>query len=122
MVTIQTAIATIDREVMQDIASTQFMAHGFSREILTTTYKGVPLYLMHCDNGIDYVCTRAQMQYFVIKLANKLNTVFHFREDRGAFRVYPKLNNLQHKDKGAQYGTTYTSIAKSHGYSGCLHI
>lgn len=122
MVTIQTAIATLDREVMHDLVTTQFLVHGFSRVIYTTKHKGVPLYLLHCNNGIDYVCTLAQMQYIIMHLANKTNTIFYYKTNSHAFRVYPTIKNLQHNLKGAQYGVVYTSLAKAHNYSGCLPI
>ncbi len=120
--TIQTAIATIDREVMHDLVTTQFLTHGFSRIIYTTVHKGVPLYLMQCSNGVGYVCTLAQMQYIVRHLANKTNTVFYYKKAPNTFRVYPTIKNLQHNLKGAQYGVVYTSLSKAHNYTGCLPI
>lgn len=119
MVTIQTAIATIDRDVMEDLLFSQFHVHGVSEEVACCTYKGVPLYLIRCNNGISYVCTRGQALYFMKQMPY---VSWHLYEDAAAFRVYPKLDNIQHKEKGAQFGVHYISIAKSHGYNGCLHI
>lgn len=121
-ITIQTAIATIDRTVMHDLVTTQFLKHGFSRIIYTTVHKGVPLYLMQCSNGVGYVCSLAQMQYIVMHLANKTNAIFYYKKAPQAFRVYPTIKNLQHNLKGAQYGVVYTSLGKTHGFSGCLAI
>lgn len=111
----QTAIATLDRKVMDDILTTQFYTHGVLFNIACCSYKGVPLYLIRCKNGISYVCTRAQALYFISHL-NAHGVHFRFTEDSTAFRVFPELVNIQHKDKGAQYGTHYTSLAKSKEY------
>ena len=110
----QTAIATLDRAVMDDILNTQFIAHGVSTEIACCMHKGVPLYLIRCNSGISYVCTRAQALYFTKQLAD---TPFTFTHDPAAFRVFPALVNIQHKDKGSQFGTHYVSFAKSHEYA-----
>ena len=112
MMDFQTTIPTLDRVVMEDLATEQFGAHGVLPTIECCLYKGVPLYLMHCGNGVSYVCTRAQMLYFTKNLAGN----FTFRQDASAFRVYPEMSNMQHREKGAQYGVTYTSLAKSHEY------
>ena len=112
----QTAIATLDRKVMHDILTTQFYAHGVSANISCCSYKGVPLYLMRCKNGVSYVCTRAQAKYFVFYL-NAQGVQFTFTDDVTAFRVFPELVNIQHKDKGAQYGTHYISLSKSSEYT-----
>lgn len=118
---IQTAIPTIDREVMHDILYTQLLQHGTNAVITTATIKGVPLYLIKCNNGVSYVCTRAQALYFINNL-QQYGHNFIFKEDATAFRVLPQLVNIQHASKGAQYGTHYINISKAHGYSGCLHI
>ena len=115
----QTAIATLDKTVMDDIVTTQFRAHGVNNTIYTTTVKGVPLYLIQCTNGISYVCTRAQALYFVRHLADH---TFTFKQAPKMFRVFPALVNVQHKTKGAQFGTHYTSLAKSHDFYGCLPL
>lgn len=112
----QTAIPTLDRKVMKDILTTQFYAHGVFFNIACCSYKGVPLYLIRCKNNISYVCTRAQAFYFISHL-NAHGVHFRFTEDATAFRVFPDLVNIQHKDKGAQYGTHYVSLAKSKEYS-----
>lgn len=111
----QTAIATLDRNVMDDILAKQFYSYGVSTDIACCTYKGVPLYLMKCNNGISYVCTRAQALYFIRHL-NEHGVQFTLTDDATAFRVFPVLVNIQHKDKGAQYGTHYISLAKSAEY------
>lgn len=111
----QTAIATLDRNVMDDILAKQFYRYGISTDIACCTYKGVPLYLMKCNNGISYVCTRAQTLYFIRHL-NEHGVQFTLTDDATAFRVFPALVNIQHKDKGAQYGTHYISLAKSAEY------
>ena len=111
----QTAIPTLDRKVMEDILTTQFYAHGVSANISCCSYKGVPLYLICCKNNISYVCTRAQAFYFINHL-NAHGVHFRFTEDATAFRVFPELVNIQHKDKGAQYGTHYISLTKSKEY------
>lgn len=111
----QTAIPTLDRKVMEDILTTQFCKYGVSRDIACCSYKGVPLHLIRCENGVSYVCTRAQALYFINHL-NVHGVHFRFTEDVTAFRVFPELVNIQHKDKGAQYGTHYTSLAKSKEY------
>lgn len=111
----QTAIATLDRAVMEDILATQFYKHGISTDIACCTYKGVPLYLLRCRNGISYVCTRAQALYF-IRALNEHGVQFTLTDDATAFRVFPALVNIQHKDKGAQFGTHYVSLSKSHEY------
>ena len=108
----QTAIATLDREVMEDITTTQFLRYGIDRTICATIVKGVPLYLLRCNNGISYVCTRAQAMYFTRKIGGD----FSLKREDTAFRVYPALVNIQHKEKGAQYGTHYRSFVKSHEY------
>jgi len=110
----QTAIATLDRAVMEDILFSQFNAHGVKSEIDCTTYKGVPLYLIRCCNGISYVCTRAQALYFTKQM---WHVEWTFKYNPAAFRVFPALVNIQHKDKGAQFGTHYVSFAKSHEYA-----
>lgn len=110
----QTAIATLDKEVMEDIVWKQFHVHGVNPEIACCTYKGVPLYLIRCNNGISYVCTRAQALYFTKQL---YYVEWTLKQDPAAFRVFPALVNIQHKDKGAQYGTHYVSLAKSHEYA-----
>ena len=112
----QTAIATLDRKVMDDILTTQFCRYGVSSDIARCRYKGVPLFLIRCKNGISYVCTLAQAQYFVYHLINQ-GGQFTYTDDATAFRVFPDLVNIQHKDKGAQYGTHYTSLAKSKEYA-----
>lgn len=109
----QTAIATLDKKVMDDIVWTQFHVHGVNPEIACCTHKGVPLYLIRCGNGISYVCTRAQALYFTKKL---YYVEWTLKQDPAAFRVFPALVNIQHKDKGAQYGTHYISLAKSAEY------
>lgn len=111
----QTAIATLDRKAMEDILTTQFYAHGVFTAIACCSYKGVPLYLIRCKNGVSYVCTRAQALYFISHL-NEHGVHFKFTDDATAFRVFPPLVNIQHKDKGAQYGTHYISLAKSKEY------
>ena len=111
----QTAIATLDRKVMDDILTTQLCKYGVSRDIARCSYKGVPFYLIRCENGVSYVCTRAQAFYFINHL-NAHGVSFEFTDDATAFRVFPDLVNIQHKDKGAQYGTHYTSLAKSKEY------
>lgn len=108
----QTAIATLDRKVMDDIA-VQLCRYGVSSDIARCRHKGVPLYLLRCKNGISYVCTRAQAFYFI----NHLGGQFTYTDDATAFRVFPDLVNIQHKDKGAQYGTHYVSLAKSKEYA-----
>lgn len=109
----QTAIATLDKQVMEDIVWKQFHVHGVSPEIACCTYNGVPLYLIRCNNGISYVCTRAQALYFTKQL---YYVEWTLKQDPAAFRVFPALVNIQHKDKGAQYGTHYVSLAKSAEY------
>ena len=111
----QTAIATLDRKVMDDILTTQFCRYGVSRDIACCSHKGVPLYLIRCENGVSYVCTRAQALYFISHL-NEHGVHFKFTDDATAFRVFPDLVNIQHKDKGAQYGTHYISLTKSKEY------
>ena len=110
----QTAIATLDREVMEDILFSQFHVHGVKSEIACCTYKGVPLYLLRCGNGISYVCTRAQALYFTKQMTY---VDWTFKPDSKAFRVFPALVNVQHKSKGAQFGIHYVSLAKSHEYA-----
>lgn len=112
----QTAIAALDRKVMDDILTTQFCRYGVSSDIARCRHKGVPLYLIRCKNNISYVCTRGQALYFINHL-NAHGVSFKFTEDATAFRVFPDLVNIQHKDKGAQYGTHYTSLAKSKEYA-----
>lgn len=112
----QTAIPTLDRKVMEDILTTQFCRYGVSSDIARCSHKGVPLYLIRCKNNISYVCTLAQEQYFVCHLINQ-GAQFTYTEDATAFRVFPDLVNIQHKDKGAQYGTHYVSLAKSSEYA-----
>lgn len=111
----QTAIATLDRKVMEGILNTQFCRYGVSSDIARCSHKGVPLYLIRCENGVSYVCTRAQALYFIDHL-NAQGVQFTFTDDAKAFRVFPDLVNIQHKDKGAQYGTHYVSLAKSKEY------
>ena len=112
----QTAIATLDRKVIDDILTTQFCKYGVNSDIARCRHKGVPLFLIRCKNGISYVCTLAQAQYFVFHLINQ-GVQFTYTDDATAFRVFPDLVNIQHKDKGAQYGTHYTSLAKSKEYA-----
>lgn len=112
----QTAIATLDRKVMEGILTTQFCRYGVSTDVARCRHKGVPLYLIRCKNGISYVCTLAQAQYF-IRYLSVYGAQFTFTDDAAAFRVFPDLVNIQHKDKGAQYGTHYVSLAKSKEYS-----
>lgn len=110
----QTAIATLDKTVMDDLVWNQFHVHGVIPEIACTTHKGVPLYCIRCCNGVSYVCTRAQALYFT----KQMDYVdWTFKQDASAFRVFPELVNIQHKEKGAQYGTHYTSLSKSHEYA-----
>ena len=111
----QTAIATLDRKVMEDILNTQFCRYGVSSDIARCRHKGVPLYLIRCKNGVSYVCTRAQALYFIPRL-NAQGEQFTYTDDATVFRVFPDLVNIQHKDKGAQYGTHYVSLAKSKEY------
>ena len=113
---IQTAIATLDRNVMEDILTTQFYTHGVFFDIACCRHKGVPLYLMRCKNGVSYVCTRGQALYFIQHL-NAHGIHFTFTDDATAFRVFPDLVNTQHKTKGTQYGVHYTSLAKNREYS-----
>ena len=112
----QTAIPTLDRKVMEDILVTQFCRYGVSSDIARCRHKGVPLFLIRCKNGISYVCTLAQAQYFVYYLINQ-GGQFTYTDGDTAFRVFPDLVNIQHKDKGAQYGTHYISLAKSKEYA-----
>lgn len=112
----QTAIATLDRKVMEDILTTQLCRYGVSSDIARCRHKGVPLYLICCKNNISYVCTRAQALYFITHL-NAQGVQFTFTDDATVFRVFPELVNIQHKDKGAQYGTHYISLAKSSEYT-----
>ena len=114
MVEIQTAIATIDKTVMEDLLWSQFHVHGVSKEVACCTYKGVPLYLIRCNNGVSYVCTRGQALYFMKQM---YYVPWQLYEDASAFRVYPKLDNIQHKEKGAQFGVHYVSMAKSHEFT-----
>lgn len=112
----QTAIATLDRNVMEDILTTQFYEHGVFTDIACCKHKGVPLYLMRCKNGVSYVCTRGQALYFIQHL-NAHGVSFEFTDDATAFRVFPDLINTQRKDKGIQYGPHYTSLSKSKEYA-----
>ena len=112
----QTAVPTLDRKVIDDILTTQFCKYGVSSDIARCRHKGVPLFLIRCKNGISYVCTLAQAQYFVFHLIAQ-GGKFTYTDDATAFRVFPDLVNIQHKDKGAQYGTHYTSLAKSKEYA-----
>jgi hypothetical protein len=114
MFELQTAIATIDKAVMEDLLFSQFHVHGVSAEVACCTYKGVPLYLIRCNNGVSYVCTRGQALYFMKQM---YYVPWHLYEDASAFRVYPKLDNIQHASRGAQFGVHYISIAKSHDYA-----
>lgn len=114
MFELQTAIATIDKPVMEDLLFSQFHVHGVSPDVACCTYNGVPLYLIRCNNGVSYVCTRGQALYFMKQM---YYVPWHLYDDASAFRVYPKLDNIQHKDKGAQFGVHYVSIAKSHDYA-----
>ena len=112
----QTAIATLDRKVMEDILTTQFYTYGVFTDIACCRHKGVPLYLMRCKNGVSYVCTRGQVLYFIQHL-NAHGVSFEFTDDATAFRVFPDLVNTQHKDKGTQYGVHYVSFTKSREYN-----
>ena len=115
MFEIQTAIPTIDRTVMEDILWSQFHVHGVQPEVATTMYKGVPLYLIRCRDGISYVCTRGQALYFMKQMEYYVDFILY--SDPAAFRVYPPMANMQHREKGCQYGVTYVSLAKSHEYA-----
>lgn len=112
----QTAIATLDRKVMEDILAKQFYLYGVSSDIAYCTHKGVPFYLMRCENGVSYVCTKAQALYFMRHLTEH-GFQFTLTDDATAFRVFPALENIQRKSKGTQYGTHYISLAKSTEYS-----
>lgn len=111
----QTAIATLDRNVMEDILTTQFYTHGVFTDIACCTRKGVPLYLIRCKNGVSYVCTKGQALYFIRHL-NAHGIHFKLTDDATAFRVFPDIAHTQHKDKGAYYGVQYTSLAKNREY------
>ena len=112
----QTAIATLDRTVMEDILTTQFYTHGVLTNIACCRSKGVPLYLMRCKNGVSYVCTRGQALYFIQHL-NAHGIHFTFTDDATAFRVFPDIVNTQHKAKGTQYSVQYTSLTKNREYN-----
>lgn len=112
----QTTIATLDRNIMESILTTQFYTHGVFTDIACCRHKGVPLYLMRCKNGVSYVCTRGQALYFILHL-NAHGVSFEFTDDATAFRVFPDLVNTQHKDKGTQYGVHYVSLAKNREYN-----
>ena len=111
----QTVIATLDRNVMESILTSQFYAYGVYKDVACCRHKGVPLYLIRCKNGVSYVCTKGQAFYFIHHL-NAQGEQFTYTDDATAFRVFPDLVNIQHKAKGAQYGTHYVSLAKSKDY------
>lgn len=113
---VQTAIATLDRNVMESILTTQFYAHGVFLDIACCRHKGVPLYLIRCKNGVSYVCTKGQALYFIHHLTAH-GVQFTFTNDATAFRVFPETRNAQHKDRGAQYGVQYVSIAKNREFN-----
>lgn len=112
----QTAIATLDRKVLEDILTTQFYAHGVFSDIACCRHKGVPLYLMRCKNGVSYVCTKGQALYFIHHLTAH-GAQLTFTDDATAFRVFPETGNAQHKDKGAQYGVRYVSLTKNREFN-----
>ena len=113
---IQTVIATLDRNVMESILTSQFYAYGVYKDVACCRHKGVPLYLIRCKNGVSYVCTKGQAFYFIHHL-NAHGTSFEFTDDATAFRVFPTILNSQHKDKGAQYGVKYVSLAKNREFA-----
>ena len=112
----QTVIATLDRNVMESILTSQFYAYGVYKDVACCRHKGVPLYLIRCKNGVSYVCTKGQAFYFIHHL-NAHGTSFEFTDDATAFRVFPTILNSQHKDKGAQYGVKYVSLAKNREFT-----
>lgn len=112
----QTAIATLDRNVMERLLTTQFYAHGVFSDIACCSHKGVPLFLIRCKNGVSYVCTKGQALYFIRHL-NAHGAQFTFTDDATAFRVFPETMNAQHKDRGAQYGVKYVSLAKNREFT-----
>lgn len=112
----QTVIATLDRNVMESILTTQFYAHGVFLNIACCRHKGVPLYLIRCKNGVSYVCTKGQAFYFIHHL-NAHGVQFTFTDDATAFRVFPEIRNAQHKNKGVQYGVHYTSLVKNREFT-----
>lgn len=113
---VQTAIATLDRKVMDDILATQFCRYGVNSDVARCSHKGVPLYLIRCKNGVSYVCTKGQALYFIHNLTAH-GTQFTFTDDATAFRVFPETRNAQHKDRGAQYGVRYVSLAKNREFA-----
>lgn len=113
---VQTAIATLDRNVMESILTTQFYSYGVFLDIACCRHKGVPLYLIRCKNGVSYVCTKGQALYFIHHLTTH-GAHFTFSDDATAFRVFPETMNAQHKDRGAQYGVKYVSLAKNREFT-----
>lgn len=113
---VQTAIATLDRNVMESILTAQFYAHGVFSDIACCRHKGVPLYLIRCKNGVSYVCTKGQALYFIHHLTAH-GAQLTFTDDATAFRVFPETRNAQHKDRGAQYGVQYVSLAKNREFT-----
>ena len=112
----QTAIATLDRNVMESILTTQFYAQGVFSDIACCRHKCVPLYLIRCKNGMSYVCTKGQALYFIHNLVTH-GVQLTFTDDTTAFRVFPETKNVQHKDRGAQYCVQYVSLAKNREFA-----
>lgn len=112
----QTVIATLDRNIMESILTTQFYSYGVFLDIACCRYKGVPLYLIRCKNGVSYVCTKGQALYFIHHLTAH-GVSFTFTDDATAFRVFPETRNARHKDRGAQYGVQYVSLSKNREFT-----
>lgn len=114
---VQTAIPTLNRNYMQALLHSQLLVYGLHSTIYTTIYKGVPLYLLQCNN-IGYVCTKAQAHYLLMHYCALRTITIDYVHNSSIFRVYPLLQNLPHKSKGAQYGVVYTDIGKNRTTSG----
>lgn len=107
MTDLQCTINTLNRNTLAQFRN-YLQAVGTRSTVKTTTYNGIPFYLITANNNNSYVCTKAQWHFFSLLLP--LNQL---EPDATAFRVFPPLRNTAHKSKGAQFTIQYKNYTKN---------
>lgn len=112
---LQCTIDTLNRTILADLRN-YFAVKGVKPIVEYTVHNGAPFYLITLNNNTSYVCTKAQWHYFTLKLPQLKNVLYNGSN----FRVYPKIQNTAHKNKGYFATIQYTDIGKDRDYAYAL--
>lgn len=112
---LQCTIDTLNRNILADLRN-YFAIKGVKPSVDYTIHNGAPFYLITLNNNTSYVCTKAQWHYFSLALPQLKNVLYNGNN----FRVYPKIQNTAHKNKGYFATIQYTDIGKDRDYDYAL--